>query len=87
MTGTTLLGYNIYTYTTVLHMVASRSCLYQGTASEATYVALLAARSQTVSRIRKDQTERSEYDIMSKLVAYCSDQVKKDQCGDRIRGN
>ncbi|KAL7886788.1 hypothetical protein AOLI_G00045090 [Acnodon oligacanthus] len=47
----------------------------QGTASEATLVALLAARSRMVKRILSDNPERPEADIFSKLVAYSSDQA------------
>jgi len=46
----------------------------QGTASEATFVALLSARSKTVTTAKKDD-ETSDGHILSKLVAYCSDQV------------
>uniref|UniRef100_A0AAR2L959 Aromatic-L-amino-acid decarboxylase n=1 Tax=Pygocentrus nattereri TaxID=42514 RepID=A0AAR2L959_PYGNA len=46
----------------------------QGTASEATLVALLAARCRMVKRILSDDPERPEADIISKLVAYSSDQ-------------
>lgn len=61
-------------------------CLFvQGTASEATLIALLAARSKIVKLIQADHPDRSETDIISKLVAYSSDQVKqqawmKDWC-------
>ncbi|KAI1885673.1 hypothetical protein AGOR_G00206240 [Albula goreensis] len=47
----------------------------QGTASEATLVALLAARSRTVRQIQAQSPERTETDIISKLVAYSSDQA------------
>uniref|UniRef100_A0A3B4DUV9 Aromatic-L-amino-acid decarboxylase n=1 Tax=Pygocentrus nattereri TaxID=42514 RepID=A0A3B4DUV9_PYGNA len=47
----------------------------QGTASEATLVALLAARCRMVKRILSDDPERPEADIISKLVAYSSDQA------------
>uniref|UniRef100_A0A672M329 Aromatic-L-amino-acid decarboxylase n=1 Tax=Sinocyclocheilus grahami TaxID=75366 RepID=A0A672M329_SINGR len=46
----------------------------QGTASEATLIALLAARSKIVKLIQADHPDRSETDIISKLVAYSSDQ-------------
>uniref|UniRef100_A0A8C1NG43 Aromatic-L-amino-acid decarboxylase n=1 Tax=Cyprinus carpio TaxID=7962 RepID=A0A8C1NG43_CYPCA len=46
----------------------------QGTASEATLIALLAARSKIVKLIQTDHPDRSETDIISKLVAYSSDQ-------------
>uniref|UniRef100_A0A8C2JWH1 Aromatic-L-amino-acid decarboxylase n=2 Tax=Cyprinus carpio TaxID=7962 RepID=A0A8C2JWH1_CYPCA len=46
----------------------------QGTASEATLIALLAARSKIIKLIQADHPDRSETDIISKLVAYSSDQ-------------
>uniref|UniRef100_A0A672Q251 Aromatic-L-amino-acid decarboxylase n=1 Tax=Sinocyclocheilus grahami TaxID=75366 RepID=A0A672Q251_SINGR len=46
----------------------------QGTASEATLIALLAARSKIVKLIQADHPDRSETHIISKLVAYSSDQ-------------
>ncbi|XP_076827335.1 aromatic-L-amino-acid decarboxylase [Brachyhypopomus gauderio] len=47
----------------------------QGTASEATLVALLAARSRMVKQIQTNNPERSEAEIISKLVAYSSEQA------------
>ncbi|KAJ8415694.1 hypothetical protein AAFF_G00402510 [Aldrovandia affinis] len=47
----------------------------QGTASEATLVALLAARAKIVRQIQATSPERTEVDIISKLVAYSSDQA------------
>lgn len=47
----------------------------QGTASESTLIALLAARSKIVKLIQADHPDRSETDIISKLVAYSSDQA------------
>uniref|UniRef100_A0A673XU82 Aromatic-L-amino-acid decarboxylase n=1 Tax=Salmo trutta TaxID=8032 RepID=A0A673XU82_SALTR len=47
----------------------------QGTASEATLVALLAARSRAVRMILASDPQRPETDITSKLVAYSSDQA------------
>lgn len=44
----------------------------QGTASEATLVALLGAKAQALDRIKKERPELSEADIISKLVAYTS---------------
>uniref|UniRef100_A0A8C2XG46 Aromatic-L-amino-acid decarboxylase n=1 Tax=Cyclopterus lumpus TaxID=8103 RepID=A0A8C2XG46_CYCLU len=46
----------------------------QGTASEATLMALLAARCKTLRRIRAANSELSEGEIRSKLVAYTSEQ-------------
>ncbi|XP_048882511.1 aromatic-L-amino-acid decarboxylase [Brienomyrus brachyistius] len=47
----------------------------QGTASEATLVALLAARSRIIRFIQSDSPERTEAEITSKLVAYSSEQA------------
>ncbi|NP_998507.1 aromatic-L-amino-acid decarboxylase [Danio rerio] len=47
----------------------------QSTASEATLITLLAARSKIVRLIQADHPDRSETDIISKLVAYSSDQA------------
>lgn len=44
----------------------------QGTASEATLVALLGAKARTLDRIKQERPELSEADIISKLVAYTS---------------
>jgi len=47
----------------------------QGTASEATLVALLAARSRMVAKLKKTHPEMEEGEILSKLVCYTSDQA------------
>ncbi|EMP34330.1 Aromatic-L-amino-acid decarboxylase [Chelonia mydas] len=47
----------------------------QGSASEATLVMLLAARTKTIRRIQSENPELTEAHIMSKLVAYASDQA------------
>ncbi|XP_077997083.1 aromatic-L-amino-acid decarboxylase-like [Glandiceps talaboti] len=50
----------------------------QGTASEATLVAMLAARAQTIERIKQECGNGKDVDegaIISRLVAYCSDQA------------
>ncbi|XP_047666772.1 aromatic-L-amino-acid decarboxylase [Tachysurus fulvidraco] len=47
----------------------------QGTASEATLMALLAARSRMVKRVQADHPEWTEVHIMSKLIAYTSCQA------------
>ncbi|XP_028835792.1 aromatic-L-amino-acid decarboxylase [Denticeps clupeoides] len=47
----------------------------QGTASEATLVALLAARSRKVKQIRSEEPDLSEAQVISRLVAYASDQA------------
>ena len=48
---------------------------FQGTASEATLVALLAARSKIIAHLKEKDVTASDAEIMSKLVCYCSDQV------------
>lgn len=44
----------------------------QGTASEATLVALLGAKAKTMQRVKADNPDRDDNEIVSKLVAYCS---------------
>ncbi|GAA6072437.1 aromatic-L-amino-acid decarboxylase, partial [Tachysurus ichikawai] len=46
-----------------------------GSASESSLVALLAARSRMVKRVQVDHPEWTEVHIMSKLIAYTSDQA------------
>uniref|UniRef100_A0AAX7UT99 Aromatic-L-amino-acid decarboxylase n=1 Tax=Astatotilapia calliptera TaxID=8154 RepID=A0AAX7UT99_ASTCA len=46
----------------------------QGTASEATLISLLAARCKAVRRVQTINAKKSESEILSKLVAYTSDQ-------------
>ncbi len=47
----------------------------QTTASESTFVCLLAARTEAIRRYQKVFPEVPDADINSRLVAYCSDQV------------
>ncbi|KAK5922616.1 hypothetical protein CgunFtcFv8_019862 [Champsocephalus gunnari] len=47
----------------------------QGTASESTLMSMLAARCKAVRRIQASNPEKSDADILSKLVAYTSDQA------------
>lgn len=47
----------------------------QGTASEATLVALLAARCKAIRKAQSSNPEKSEAEIQSKLVAYTSEQA------------
>lgn len=49
--------------------------LIQGTASEATLVALLAARTKVTRHLQAASPELTQAAIMEKLVAYASDQV------------
>ena len=44
----------------------------QGTASEATLVALLGAKAKVIKRLKEQHPEWTEYEILPKLVAYCS---------------
>lgn len=46
----------------------------QGTASEATLVALLGAKSKTIARVKKEHPEWKDGDIVAKLVGYTSSQ-------------
>jgi aromatic-L-amino-acid decarboxylase len=48
----------------------------QGTASEATLVTLLAARNKAINEVKREHPEWSESEIRSKLVIYCSEQVR-----------
>jgi len=47
----------------------------QGTASEATLVALLGAKAKMTRRVKELHPEWTDYEIVSKLVGYCSDQA------------
>lgn len=47
----------------------------QGSASEATLVALLAARTKVICQLQAASPELTQAAIMEKLVAYTSDQV------------
>ncbi|XP_014253190.1 aromatic-L-amino-acid decarboxylase [Cimex lectularius] len=47
----------------------------QGTASEATLVALLGAKARAIARAKEDHPDWSDYQIISKLVAYASEQA------------
>lgn len=47
----------------------------QGTASEATLVALLGAKAKMLRTVKEQHPEWSDYDIISKLVGYSSDQA------------
>ncbi|XP_009882088.1 PREDICTED: aromatic-L-amino-acid decarboxylase isoform X3 [Charadrius vociferus] len=46
----------------------------QGSASEATLISLLAARTKAIRRVQSEKPELTEADIMGRLVAYASDQ-------------
>uniref|UniRef100_A0A8D8M6G3 Aromatic-L-amino-acid decarboxylase n=2 Tax=Cacopsylla melanoneura TaxID=428564 RepID=A0A8D8M6G3_9HEMI len=47
----------------------------QGTASEATLVALLGAKAKTMKRVKEAHPDWRDADIVDKLVGYCSDQA------------
>lgn len=47
----------------------------QGTASEATLVALLGAKARALLKIKSERPELSDAEIISKLVAYTSSKV------------
>ncbi|XP_065523785.1 aromatic-L-amino-acid decarboxylase isoform X2 [Lathamus discolor] len=47
----------------------------QGSASEATLISLLAARTKMIRRVQSEKPELTEADIMGRLVAYASDQA------------
>lgn len=47
----------------------------QTTASEATFVCLLAARTEAIQRYQKEYPDLEDAEINSRLVAYCSDQA------------
>ncbi|XP_073988429.1 aromatic-L-amino-acid decarboxylase isoform X2 [Rhodnius prolixus] len=47
----------------------------QGTASEATLVALLGAKAKIIHQVKEQHPEWSDYEIVSKLVAYASKQA------------
>lgn len=44
----------------------------QGTASEATLVALLGAKAKMIRRVKEQHPDWTDYEIVSKLVGYCS---------------
>lgn len=49
----------------------------QGTASEATLVALLGAKAKMMRKIKEEHSEWDEATIISKLVGYCSSNNRK----------
>jgi aromatic-L-amino-acid decarboxylase len=48
----------------------------QGTASEATLVTLLSARNKAINEAKATNSEWTDHLICSKLIAYCSEQVR-----------
>jgi len=71
-------------FVVLCEVIVSVICL-QGTASEATFVALLAARSKTATTIKNDDKTAHGH-VLSQLVAYCSDQVTENQHNFLYRG-
>lgn len=69
MKSTTYASALLYTFTL---------CLQQGSASEATLMALLAARCKAVRRVQASNGDSSEAEIFAKLVAYTSEQVSTE---------
>jgi aromatic-L-amino-acid/L-tryptophan decarboxylase len=51
----------------------------QGTASEALLVTLLSARNKAVNEVLLEHSDWTESFIRSKLVLYCSEQVKNEK--------
>lgn len=51
----------------------------QGTASESLLVTLLSARNKTIQETKIKHPDWNDHEIRSKLVAYCSEQVKKNK--------
>lgn len=47
----------------------------QSTASETVFLCLLAARNKIVDKIKKENPDIMEKDILPRLVGYCTDQV------------
>ena len=59
----------------------------QGTASEAILVTLLSARNKAINEVKREHTDWSEHFIRSKLVIYCSEQVKIATQRVIVKGN
>ena len=50
----------------------------QTTASESTFVALLAGRTEAITRYKQQFPDLEDAEINSRLVGYCSDQVNSN---------
>jgi len=59
----------------------------QTTASEATFVSLLAARTEAIRRYRARDPTLDDAEINARLVAYCSDQVLADTVSSPLGSN
>lgn len=73
----------------IFHWISLFNPLFstQGTASEATLVAMLAARTKAMHRAQSQNGQLTPGDIFGRLVAYASDQVSTACCWDRGAGN
>lgn len=60
----------------ILYVSLLTAYLFQTTASEATFVSLLAARSEAIKRCQIQDSSLENTEINGRLVAYCSDQVR-----------
>jgi len=56
----------------------------QTTASEATFVCLLAGRTEAIRRYQQEYPDLEDAEINSRLVAYCSDQVNIQSISQKI---
>ena len=56
-------------------MTKARPCVSQTTASDSTFVSLLAARTEAIKHYRATNPELHDAEINARLVGYCSDQV------------
>ena len=50
-------------------------------------MAILAAKMKSIREIQQKDPERDQYEIMSKLVAYCSEQVRNTLQGTKHEGS
>jgi len=67
-----LLTLHVFSYHTCYKFVFS---VTQTTASDCTFVTLLAARSDAIRRYRDNNDDLKDAEVNARLVAYCSDQV------------
>jgi aromatic-L-amino-acid decarboxylase len=58
----------------------------QGTASEATLVALLGAKARAIADVKREKPEMSDADIVAKLVGYTSSKTHRDGFGRGLIG-
>ena len=68
-----------------LHRVGgSGGGVIQTTSSEATLVCLLAARTRAIRDIQENDPDLPPSEINNRLVAYCSDQVRRHTIWERV---